>query len=666
MTWSARRIFIKPTSATTGDPLRPFTFADLSGAEAAYFSPGAATKLSQFDALVPDVSAPGEVTAENLVNFLRGDRSLERDGEVSHGQIWRKRIDVLGDIVNTTPVFMTAPNQEPILMYTDGGYDAFKTGAAASRTPVVFSAANDGMLHAINAHTAAVTVSGATVLPGEEMWAYVPQQVMTSMKILADATYSHRYFIDGPILVSDVNFGGGDSDWHTILIAGQGGGGKSYFALDVTNPLTPKFLWEFTDNGLGYTFGNPMVSKLHNGEWSVFFTSGYNNADGLGYLYALNPKTGALKTGYPLSTGSGTGGSPSNLGKLALWKDNPSVDNTAQYAYAGDLNGDLWRFDLDPTGSGHTTVPVFKLAHLEANGVPQPITTAPEATSSGSYRVVYVGTGKYLENNQPSPPGVSDLTNTDVQSIYMIKDALLAAQTTANPQTDTMVVGADTVPVFLKRTLIAQMDDGTPITTTENLVTSETRKICNGPYTTAYSAPTISHVTGACAGETGPAMDLDTYGGWYVNLPDPGERVNINPLLIGGTLSLASNVPNATSCTVGGYSYTTNLDFLTGLGVGQKTVTSNVTVTKLDGTTAIVSVAVSQGVPPVASVKHTKLVVGITPVWIDGVLYNLIAYADGTFLLEKIPLATTTCPGCTANGAFGNKRSLWREFEAYQ
>ena len=170
----------------------------MTGAEQAYFNP---STLSQYAAL--SVSNASDITASNLVDFLRGNRGLEQDGDVSHAQIWRRRSHVLGDIVNTQPIFMKAPNAA----YTDTGYSTFKA-ANASRKPLVFVSAQDGMLHAFNAHTDAVTVSGTAVQPGEEMWAFIPSQAMESMKLLGDVSYAHRYFVDGSPKVADVKVGG--------------------------------------------------------------------------------------------------------------------------------------------------------------------------------------------------------------------------------------------------------------------------------------------------------------------------------------------------------------------------------------------------------------------------------------------------------------------------
>lgn len=627
MTWSARRIRIAPSSRSSGDPLRTFAYANLSGAEQAYFSP---STLSQYAALF--VSNPAEITASNLVDYLRGNKGLEQDGDVSHAQIWRKRTHVMGDIVNTQPVYMKAPSAA----YEDTGYSAFKTDKT-TRKPVVFVSAQDGMLHAFNAHTDSVTVDGTAVHPGEEMWAFVPTQTMQAMKVLADVNYSHRYFIDGLITTGDVADSGGN--WRTILVGGMGGGGTAYYALDVTDPTAPKYLWEFSTANLGYTFSNASISKLPNGEWAVMFTSGYNNTanggDGVGYLYALDPVTGTVKSGYPLSTGSGSGGSPSNLGKLSIWADNPATNNMAQYVYAGDLNGDLWRFDLDHNGTGHTSTQVFKLAHLEAGGTPQPITTRPELSKlEDGTRVLYVGTGKYLE--------VLDLTSTDVHAVYAIKDTLGAAnlggaaQETWSPTTDTTLIDVagtpTTVSMFLPRRLIStKTPSGAAITTVINGETREGRMICPGAAATVTDA-------GVCADTDTRSMDWTVYGGWYATFPESGERMNVDPKLVRGSLVFATNIPGASTCTVGGDAYFTVLDFLTGLGVENQTIVS----TKLKG----------------------SLAVGVTVIKLSSGEYKaIVTKSDYQQETLSVPVAPGTGGGVSSS--FGNKRGLWREFEAY-
>ncbi|HQR03442.1 MAG: hypothetical protein JSR19_13090 [Proteobacteria bacterium] len=611
-TWSARRIFVAPVSNASGDPLRLFTYGNLTPGEQAYFSP---TSLSQYPTL--SVSNPTDITAFNLVNFLRGNRGLESDGNSSHPQIWRLRTHVMGDVVDTQPTFMKAPSQQ----YADPGYSTFTTsGTAASRRPVIFVSAQDGMIHAFNADTAPVTVSGAAVQPGGEMWAYIPRQAMASMKVLADVNYTHQFFVDGLITIGDANFGGGANDWHTVMVAGQGPGGTSYVALDVTDPTNPIFLWEFSTAQLGYSVSNASIAKTPGGNWAVFFSSGYNNSDGVGRLFALNPKTGSILAGFPMSTGSGSAGTPSNLGKISAWVNSPSSDNTATQVYSGDLNGDLWRFDL--TG---TLLPVFKLAHLSAGGVAEPISTKPELTQlSTGTRVVYIGTGKYLE--------LSDLTSTTQNSFYAIKDTLGAdnglgagTQATWNPQTDTTVVGGLTVPMFLQRKLIETMDNGATITTTANGATVNSRMVCSG------STATVSSATGMCANENGTAMDWTIYGGWYLNFPDSGERMNVDMKLVMGTLVFATNLPAANSCTVGGTSWLNDIDFQTGLSVAGSMASQQIS---------------------------DSLVVGVTAIKIGSGFTAIVTKSNYQQLSAKIPVAS-------GPGGFLGKRNLWREFEAY-
>jgi type IV pilus assembly protein PilY1 len=639
-TWSARRIYVKPSSGTSGDPLRAFTYGNLSGAERAYFNPGPdacvgaanpvpTTNLSQYCPLGGIASVP-EMTTSNLVDFLRGDRGYEQDGELGHAQVWRNRARVLGDIVNTQPIFIKAPSAG----YTDTGYSAFKT-AQASRKPLVVVSSQDGMVHAFNAYSGSVTVNGTAVGPGEEMWAFMPTEAMQNMKWLADANYSHRFLVDGLIAVGDVDFG--SNDWRTIMVGGLGSGGSSYYALDITDPTNPTYLWEFSHANLGKTYSNVAITKLHTGEWTVMFSSGYNNTsnggDGAGHLFAINPRTGALMSGFPISNLSGTSGSPSNLGKITPWADNPATNNTTQFVYAGDTNGDLWRFDMDPTGTGHTGSQVFKLAHLENAGVPQAITTKPELTLlQDNVRLIMVGTGKYLE--------VSDLTNTDIQAVYAIKDTMGAAnmggvsQLTWNPTTD-MLPSDPTKPMFLERKLISVDQSNDPITHTDSYgVTSVHRKICAGSAPTVTSSGSPPNLTYTCTGTDSTALDYSVHGGWYARLPDSGERINVDPRIISGTLIFASNVPAADACTVGGNAWFTAVDAATGLAIEE------FASTKVSG----------------------ALVVGLTVIRLSTGEFKAIAtrsdYKQETL---SVPVAATAA----VSNTFQSKRGLWREFEAY-
>jgi type IV pilus assembly protein PilY1 len=643
MTWSARRLFVKPLSNVSGDPLRPFTYTDLTATERNLLDPGVAPAISQYAAL--HVSNPGDINTSNLVDFLRGNRGLEQDGDVSHPQIWRKRVHVLGDIVNTSPIFVKSPD----LKYVDAGYDQFKTtSAAASRKPVVFISAQDGMIHTINADTSPVTVASATVQPGEEMWSYIPQQSLAQMKTLADQNYTHRFFIDGPTVVSDANFGNGVSDWHTLMVAGLGAGGTSYVALDVTDPLAPVYLWEFTDSRLGSALGNPEIKKLPNGEWAVLFTSGYNNADGNGYLFAVDPATGSVKSGFPLATGSGTAGSPSNLGKLTVWMNNPNQDATAQYVYAGDTKGGVWRFDLNPSAAGHTGVAVYKLAHLTHSGVDQPITTRIEVTEqcgTPKIRLVYVSTGQYL--------ATADLTNTDVQAFYAIKDRLVstASPPAAERNLDSSTAGG-TTPTFEKRVLHSVYSDGTPITTTVNGATKSGRIVCR-------AGASVSRLAGACVDDSAAKLDWTTSPGFFFNFPESGERTSIDPELIEGTVVINSNIPGASSCTIGGVSRNTQVSACAGLDPGPEP--EPIPPCTGPGCTNDGGVLIDptrHDNPAKINANLDCIVVGNALVQLpDGSWWNIQTCSDGTH--------RNVAKDVQPRSVFDSKRSLWREYEPF-
>ena len=348
--------------------------------------------------------APAQVTlannGDNLVNFLRGDDAYENETNLTN-PLYRERVSKLGDIINGSPVFV----KKPPLKYTDAGYSSFEA-AQANRTAVLYTPANDGMLHAFDATT------------GNELWAFVPKFVMPNMYKLANSAYkdSHTYFVDGTPVVGDIYVGGA---WKTILVGGLNSGGRGYYALDITNPSNPIGLWEFTHTDMGLTYGNPIITKRSDGTWVVAVASGLNNTsgDGQGHLYVLNANTGALLEN--LSTGVGSAGTPSGLAKINVWIDDPT-NNTAKRFYGGDMLGNLWRFDTEdlvaPSGKEATRLAQF----LVGGTTPQPITTAPQTaqvTQGGiKYALVLVGTGRYLGNN--------DLSDTTTQSIYAVKDML--------------------------------------------------------------------------------------------------------------------------------------------------------------------------------------------------------------------------------------------------
>lgn len=350
----------------------------------------------------------------SMLNFLRGDRS--NAGSLGTAT-YRDRDKILGDIVNSR----VAPVGDPRANYTDEfnpGYSAFKA-ANLGRLKVAYVGANDGMLHAFNGSAAG----------GNEIFAYVPQALFSGptntpetdgLVALAKTSYVHKYYVDSTPVISDVNFGGGAGDWHSLLVGGLGKGGKSYFAIDVTNPaslsneanLANAVKWEFKHKHMGHTYGRPVMVKTAKYGWVVILTSGYNNDDGQGYFFIVKPDTGALLEAIP--TGEGTLANEAGLAHATAFVSD-FRDFTADAAYAGDLLGNVWRLDLTGT-SGNYPAPTKIATLTSSGGIAQPITVPPvvEFDQSTSKRFVFVGTGKLLAD--------SDVTNVNEQSFYAIND----------------------------------------------------------------------------------------------------------------------------------------------------------------------------------------------------------------------------------------------------
>jgi Tfp pilus tip-associated adhesin PilY1 len=432
----------------------------------------------------------GQDTVAARVNFLRGQTQNEGYATSTSGALYRSRKHALSDIVNSKPQFVGAPYVD----YADDGYYAFKT-ANATRQNMIYVGGNDGMLHAIYAPPATASSSQLAV-QGQEAWAYIPTQVISSMSYLADVNYSsnHRFYVDATPTVGDVKFA--DGSWHTVLVGGLGAGGKGYYALDITDPSAPVSLWEFdssncgrTGCSVGYTFGPPIIGKMADGTWAVFMSSGYNNSTGQAALFVVNAQTGAtIKT---INAGTASSTSPLNFAAISGWTELPSLDRTISRVYGGDLHGNIWRFEVNSS----TTDAVYLLGVAkDVNGNTQPVTMPPELGKVGANNYVYVGTGRLI--------GASDFANTQPQTVYAIHDTLALSNST----------------VDLRSVL-------TPYVTTSSL-------------------------TIACATSCTTVSD----SGYLIDLAGSGEKV-ITPLaLVGTTLAIISSQPQDNTCGSGGTS----------------------------------------------------------------------------------------------------------------
>ena len=551
------------TSNSSGNALISFGSGTDPASNAAYAAANATAlagnidSLSQWPLLTPDQQTAANSTS--LLSFLRGQTGFEnRDVNLvgaTDNRLFRYREITLGDALESQPSYIG----KPVFNYADPGYNAFVT-ANASRVGTVYMGANDGMLHAFTA------LAEGSVPAGSERWAYVPSMVIPNMWRLADFDYAnmHTNYVNGSPIISDVctaycNGVSGTPVWKTILVGGLNAGGRGYYALDVTDPNSPALLWEFTttaghgstkDDDLGYSYGNPVITAKADGTWVVLLTSGYNNTSpgsGLEYLYVLNAYTGAIIE--KIGTGAGSSTTPGGLAKISAWNDTPS-SNRATFVYGGDLLGNLWRFDIN-TGT------VFKFATLmDPSGNPQPVTTTPVLGKISGMRVVFVGTGKYLET--------SDLTNTQVQTLYAIKD---------NNATVTLTDPA-----------------GSPRSST------------------TLVQQTITAGNGVRYGSNN-TVDWTTGNGWYVDFPDSGERSNIEGKLLQGTLLLPTIVPSNTVCSPGGYGYLNFFDYTSGSSID----TSGVVSAAYNDTIVGINVLYINGTPVIEAVTSNDPTPTINP-----------------------------------------------------
>jgi type IV pilus assembly protein PilY1 len=368
-------------------------------------------------------------TVTDYVNYLRGSRALEGNG-------YRSRVKLLGDIVGAKPKVVGPPSLA-LSNSSNPGYSSFKSTYAA-RPTVVYVGANDGMLHAVEG---SLTGSNA----GRELFAYVPGVLFqgptatpstNGLAALGNPSFDHRYYVNATPVVYDIDFGktvgGSGTNWRSVLIGGLGKGGKAYYAIDVTDPTgmivgdtnadaetnaAGKVLWEFTDSRLGYTYGEPAVVKTKQHGWVVIFASGYNNSDGKGYIFIVNPRTGALIQA--LDTGAGSSSVDAGLAQLNGFVLD-RTDGTADAVYGGDLLGNVWRVDLTPA-TGAFDAPTKIATLTDSGGTAQSVTARPliEVHPTTKRRFVLIGSGRLLAS--------ADISSSQVNTYYGIADGTGAA-----------------------------------------------------------------------------------------------------------------------------------------------------------------------------------------------------------------------------------------------
>lgn len=322
---------------------------------------------------------------------------------------------LLGSIVNSDPVFVGKPNYGFRQLPGDEGldYSTFRASDAyRERDDMVYVGANDGMLHGFSAEDGTEQIA---YMPGEFIQAEA--DAPSPITQLMDPDYNHRYFVDGTPTVRDAYIPHDGSDqWRTVLVGTTGAGGRTVFALDVTDPDdfdTDSVLWEFTHEDLGLGVTQPEIARLESGEWVALFGNGYGASD-TASLFVVDLASGELLA--QVETGEGTGGHPNAMAAPYV-TDWPNNNRQASRAYVGDLLGNLWRVELSDLELGDLDSDQSDALHHVFVTDDQPITTKPTGRphpNEPQHFVVTFGTGSYFLE--------TDANDTQVQSLYAVID----------------------------------------------------------------------------------------------------------------------------------------------------------------------------------------------------------------------------------------------------
>jgi type IV pilus assembly protein PilY1 len=501
-----RLIITRNLNASAASPNIEFKWANLNDdSKRALTNAAASAAISSLDS--------------TIVDYYRGDRTHEYDfgtcgASPKPACKFRRRGNLLGDILGSGPVYVKAQdfgyrsaNWGPNTGSGTAYFDYLKAKKAA--TGVVLVGANDGMLHGFHPTTL------------EEQFAYVPTALHSKMWRLTEAAYTKQAFVDGPIGLGDAYIGGA---WKTYALVTLGAGGRSVSALDVSpgaavGPTTLK--WEFTHAKLAYLLSRPVITRLSDGSWVAVFSGGYEREETVSpppaipspkkaTLFVVNLIDGSLRQeiyfdDLVAADACGVVRTPVNngLGGVTVAR----TKSGAIRVYAGDLYGRLWRLE-NPSGTGtlevaYSNQPLLKACN--AQNVAQPITAAPVVDSLGAEHMVYVGTGKMLV--------AGDSSNTNKQSFYG-------------------VIADSTAPSSVARSV----------------------RLGQRTATNFANARTVSSNT----------INLVNQRGWFIDLPDEGERVTAPASLVDGRVVFATFTPEFTGCLTNGNSWAFNLDALDG------------------------------------------------------------------------------------------------------
>jgi Tfp pilus tip-associated adhesin PilY1 len=387
------------------------------------------------------------LNADNLqrldTSFIRYMLGEDPQTDIN-GTIYRSRKQPIGASVNSPPVFVGGR--------IDMGYNTFgsvdgKDSYAAYKTrktalpPTIFAATNNGKVHVLNAAKDDTTLSG--IPAGTELAEFMPKGAMASQIDLANSNFRFRYTLDGPLVEQDIydaksQTPAGAATWRQLVLGTGGRAGSFMYGLESPmntanrTPTKNHFLWELDNKTTGYgdlanVTTNPTAGQLDDGTWVMLTGSGHYAGTGKKVgLYVVEALTGKLKSFIPLPVGFGTddtaNGGNRGLGGVVAVRD---TNRKIVAAYAGDANGNLWRFDLRSskfvvsygrplfTTPGGKTQPIYATPTWQTH--PGDATACTYSTTSQCGAIVVVGTGILLDEDDLATPATK-------QAIYGIWD----------------------------------------------------------------------------------------------------------------------------------------------------------------------------------------------------------------------------------------------------